>query len=183
MTGQEAALASLARILDASGVPYMVIGGHANALWGEPRATLDIDVTIWLPEAAVPALVADLAPEFRPRVADPETFVCETRVLPVATGDGLAVDLIFGLLPFEEQAIARARAVELGAQEVRFCTAEDLILLKIVSTRERDLEDVQGVVRAQGKRLDREYLEPRVRELAELLERPEILEFWRQLAP
>lgn len=183
MTGQEAALASLARILDASAIPYMVIGGHANALWGEPRATIDIDVTIWLPESGVPRLVADLAPAFRPRVADPEAFVRETRVLPVATGDGLGVDLIFGLLPFEEQAIARARPVKIEDQEVRFCTAEDLILLKIVSTRERDLEDVRGVVRAQGTDLDREYLEPRIRELAELLERPEILDFWRRLAP
>ena len=51
MASQEAALAGLARLLDELSVPYMIIGGHANAVWGEPRATLDIDATLWLPEA------------------------------------------------------------------------------------------------------------------------------------
>jgi len=178
MSSQEEALARLASVFDESLIPYMVIGGHANALWGEPRATLDIDVTLWLPESRVDELVNRLAPDFHPRVKAPRSFVQETRVLPVATAEGLAVDLIFGLLPFEEQAIARARPVEIGGQPVRFATAEDLILLKIVSERDRDLSDVRGVVRHQGQRLDLAYLEPRIRELAELLGRPEILAFW-----
>lgn len=46
MTSQEQALVRLARRLSDLEVPYMVIGGVANAVWGEPRATLDIDVTL-----------------------------------------------------------------------------------------------------------------------------------------
>lgn len=178
MTGQEEALAHLARALDALSIPYMVIGGHANALWGEPRATIDIDVTLWLAESRVGELVAGLAPHFSPRVSETEAFVRETRVLPVVTREGLGADLIFGLLPFEEQAIRRAQPTDVGGQPVRFCTPEDLILLKIVSNREQDLADIRGVARRQRERLDLAYLEPRIRELAELLERPEILEFW-----
>ena len=34
---------SIADVLSGIGIPYMVIGGMANAVWGEPRATLDID--------------------------------------------------------------------------------------------------------------------------------------------
>ena len=178
MTRQEEAIAALARALDRLSIPYMIIGGHANALWGEPRATLDVDATLWLPDSRVAELVEGLSPDFAPRVADPESFVRETRVLPVETAEGLGADLIFGQLPFEEEAIRRARPAEIGGQPVRFCTAEDLILLKIVSDRERDRADVRGVAGRQRGHLDLDYLEPRVRELAELLDRPEILELW-----
>ncbi len=181
MTSQEEALVTLARMLDELEIPYMVIGGHANALWGEPRATLDIDITIWLSEARITELVEHLTPSFSARVKNPESFVKETRVLPVQTPEGLGADLIFGLLPFEERAIQRARPVAVGGQEVRFCTAEDLVLLKIVSTRERDHADIRGVVRHQGSDLDLDYLEIRIEELARLLERPEILDFWRSV--
>lgn len=179
MTSQEDALGSLARALDALSIPYMVIGGHANAVWGAPRSTVDIDVTLWLDESRISDLIEALAPCFFPRVADPAAFVRDTRVLPVATKSGLGADLIFGMLPFEDEAIRRARPIAIGGYEVRFCTPEDLILLKIVSDREQDLADIRGVVRLQGERLDLEYLEIRIEELADLLERPQILAFWR----
>lgn len=178
MTSQEDALATLARLLDEREIPYMVIGGHANALWGEPRATLDIDVTIWLAESGIGDLVRHLRPTFSPRVPVPESFVRETRVLPMQTPEGLGVDLIFGLLPYEEHAIQRAIPISVAGQDVRFCTPEDLILLKIVSTRERDRADIRGVVRRQATNLDLDYLDVRVEELARLLDRPEISTFW-----
>ncbi len=178
MSGQERTLAQLAlRFADAQ-LPYMVIGGHANAVWGEPRATLDIDVLIWQPKPKAEEVLKHLKPQFSSRVRNPQPFVEETRVLPVVSEDGLAVDVIFGQLPFEEQAIDRASTVVVGGVSIRFATAEDLILLKIISTRERDLEDIRGVARSQKGKLDLVYLEPRVEELAVLLDRPEIREFW-----
>lgn len=41
-----ALLARIASTLDAHGLPYMVIGGHAAILYGEPRLTRDIDITL-----------------------------------------------------------------------------------------------------------------------------------------
>ena len=59
MTVLEHALTNLAEFLKDQKIPYMVIGGFANIIWGEPRATIDIDVTIWvckLPIHAQPIL-------------------------------------------------------------------------------------------------------------------------------
>ncbi len=42
----EAILARLGRELDAADLPYMVIGGQAVLLYGEPRLTDDIDITL-----------------------------------------------------------------------------------------------------------------------------------------
>ena len=39
-------LERLARALDASGLPYMMIGGQAVLLHGEPRLTRDVDITL-----------------------------------------------------------------------------------------------------------------------------------------
>ena len=46
MTDQEAALIAIVERLLAVQIPYTVIGGMANAVWGEPRATLNIDIML-----------------------------------------------------------------------------------------------------------------------------------------
>jgi hypothetical protein len=42
----EALLVRIARGLDTRGIPYMLIGGQAVLLYGEPRLTRDIDVSL-----------------------------------------------------------------------------------------------------------------------------------------
>jgi hypothetical protein len=59
-------------------------------------------------------------------------------------------------------------------------SVEDLILMKLVSERQRDLEDGRRLLRRFGDALDRAYLEPRLTELAEGLGRPEILRILRE---
>jgi hypothetical protein len=178
LSAQEDALAQLAALLDRLRVPYMVIGGLANAVWGEPRATLDIDATVWVPDADVPHTAAEMGAAFRVLVPNPVEFIGRTRVLPLESHAGVRIDLIFGLLPFEHEAIRRAVAVPVGDALIRFCTAEDLILHKIVSERPQDQADVRGVVRRRLEILDLTYLEPRIAELARLLDRPEIERHW-----
>ena len=178
MTSQEATLVSLVRLLEQHQIDYMIIGGIANAVWGEPRATLDIDVTISADTADALRIATLLESDFRVLASDPAPFVEETRVLPLESRSGVRVDLIFGLLPFEREAVARASSVEVAGRDVRFCTPEDLILLKIISRRDQDLADVRGIVQKRLSRLDLDYLEPRIEELAELLSRPEITQNW-----
>lgn len=42
----EETLAKIAGSLDRHDIPYMVIGGQAVLLYGEPRLTRDIDITL-----------------------------------------------------------------------------------------------------------------------------------------
>jgi hypothetical protein len=156
----------------------MIIGGFANAVWGEPRATLDIAATVWVEEGQIDPVVADLASAFRAVTPEPVSFVRETRVLPLESADGVRIDLIFGLLPFERDAIRRAVPIPVAGASARFCTAEDLILMKIISTRGTDLADAEGIVRRRLGVLDLDYLEPRIRELADLLGQTEIIQRW-----
>jgi hypothetical protein len=178
MTALDRAISAIARVLESLHVDYAIVGGIANAVWGEPRATVDVDVAVSVENDVMPRTVEAIAQHFRTPVADRAAFVQQTRVLPLDTDEGVRIDVIFALLPFEIDAIRRARSVSLAGRTVAVVAPEDLVLMKIISDRPRDLADAEGLVRRRLRTLDRAYLEPRVRELATLLERQEILERW-----
>ena len=174
MTDQEAALVLIAETVEALQIPYMIIGGMANAIWGEPRATLDIDITVWVNEQEIETIPERLSDPFTVLPEDPVDFIRETRVLPMETEAGVRIDCIFGMLPFEKAAIARSVNRSVAGKPIRFCTAEDLVLYKIISEREQDLRDVKAILRRRSHSLDRTYLDPRIQELADAFERPDI---------
>lgn len=172
------ALTELSRVFKNNHVPYMIIGGLANAIWGHPRATLDIDVTVWVLDDQIQKLLSILEEKYVFMVEAPFDFISKTRVLPIKNNENLRIDIIFGALPFEKDALDRAVEVKIGDSSIKFCTAEDLILLKIISERSKDLEDVRSILRFQKENLDYTYLEPRIMELSDLLDRPGIRQKW-----
>ena len=181
MIDLEQVLVRLAKALERASIPYMVIGGWAAATWGEQRTTRDIDITIWVEDEEIPYLLERLLRDFRPNVANPLVFIDAYRVLPMLSAEGAPIDLIFGLLPYEKEAIDRAVLVKFKRKAIRLCTPEDVILHKIHSSRERDIADVRAIVRCRFRELDLTYLEPRIEALAEGLTKPEILDLWRNM--
>ncbi len=74
-------LENIAQGLDARGLPYMVIGGQAVLLYGEPRLTRDIDITLGVgPERWRELLEMSQALGWRVLVETPEEFVRQTMV-------------------------------------------------------------------------------------------------------
>ena len=176
----ENALSDLSSVLKHQNLPYMIIGGLANAIWGHPRATLDIDVTVWVLDDQIQKLLSILEEKYVFMVAEPFDFISKTRVLPIKNNENLRIDIIFGALPFEKDALDRAVEVKVGNSFIKFCTAEDLILFKIISERSKDLDDVRGILRFQKDDIDFEYLEPRIEELSNLLDKPGIRQKWEK---
>ena len=175
------AVCDIQRFLKKRGIPYMIIGGIANLVWGEPRTTLDIDITVSIPQKEVKSFIDEVDKKFRILVHDPEEFVKKTHVLPIET-DSIRIDVIFAGLDYEKEAIKRALDVEVEEGiKVRVCAPEDLIIYKAVSERERDWEDIEGILLRSGERLDMEYLIPRIKELSAILEKPEIFEKFNRL--
>lgn len=166
----EKLLAQLGRALDTAGIPYMLIGGQAVLLHGEPRATADIDVTVGMDASQLPRVLAvtrELQLDVLPN--SPEQFVTQTNVLPARDSQtSIRVDFIFSFTPYEEQAIARAVTHAVGGHPLRFATAEDLILHKLFAGRPRDIEDIRGVLARKGNAVDREYLRRWAREFSTL---------------
>lgn len=140
-------LAALAEELNRANLHYMVIGGQAVLVHGEPRLTNDIDITVAaglekLESVRRVAISAGLEP-----LVDPEEFTTRTMVLPcLHRKSGIRVDFIFSLSPYERDAIERAVEIEISDSTVRFATAEDLIVHKVLAGRARDLEDVRSIL-------------------------------------
>ncbi|HXX92542.1 MAG TPA: hypothetical protein VEN81_02850, partial [Planctomycetota bacterium] len=67
------------------------------------------------------------------------------------------LDLTLGDNPFDKSALARRKEVRLFDRAVWVASAEDLLIYKIVSWRERDALDVHAIVQRQ-KALDLAYL-------------------------
>lgn len=176
MTRLEAALLDVASFLEERRVPYMVIGGLANLLWGVERFTRDLDVAFEVPTEELDGLILALQDRFTVTVPDPPSFARRNHLIRMRTRTEVDVDLVWAVIPYEIAAIGRAATVGVHDKPVKVCTAEDLILHKLASERPQDAVDVEGIAKRQAGRLDLDYLWPRVRELAAGLERPGIVE-------
>ena len=73
-------------------------------------------------------------------------------------------------MPFEEAAFERATVRRMFACTVRIPTPEDLILLKVLAGRDKDVLDAIGVARRHGAALDRRYIEETLRPICDLAE-------------
>jgi hypothetical protein len=144
----EKILSKIGTTLPKHNLPYMIIGGQAVLIYGEPRITRDIDITLGVNIDQLKKLlvaVKDLA--LKPIPQDVDSFVTQTMVLPtIDESTGIRVDFIFSCTPYENQAIKRSRKILLRNREVNFASPEDVIIHKIFAGRPRDLEDVRSVV-------------------------------------
>jgi len=144
----DAILAAVARSLEAASLPYMVIGGQALLVHGEPRLTKDIDITLGVDIDSLELVKeAALSAGLKILPEDDQAFVRDTHVLPtIEPSTGIRVDLIFSFTPYERQAIGRAVSVHIGGEDVMFASAEDVIIHKLFAGRPRDLEDVRSIL-------------------------------------
>ena len=144
----EEILAALSKVLRKHSISYMVIGGQAVLLYGEPRVTRDIDITLGV-DAGHLDEVLDVARELSLRTLPGEVrkFVHQTMVLPCLHEDtGIRVDFIFSFTPYETQAIQRSNRVPIQGTDVCFASPEDLIIHKMFAGRPRDMEDVRSIL-------------------------------------
>ncbi len=158
----------------------MVIGGVAVSLLGKPRFTADIDVVLLLSVTDIPQLIAAAAQEgLTPRIANADGFAGRHRVLLLRhEASEIGVDISLGMLPFEIEAVERSKPHSIGALTVRLPTPEDLIILKAVAHRPKDLLDIRALIESHPD-LDRKRIKRWVQEFADALDMPEL---WEDIA-
>ncbi len=149
----------IAELLEEHRIAYMIIGGQAVLLYGEPRLTKDIDITIGAgPERLEELLLIVKELRLKILVTDVQDFVNQTFVLPVLDEkSGFRVDFIFSVSSYEKRALERVSYVKIGKANVRFTSIEDLIIHKIIAGRPRDIEDIKNVI-LKNQKFDKEYV-------------------------
>ena len=155
------------RPLEALGIPYMVTGGVAAVVYGDPRFTRDIDIVLWL------------APEDAERFSDafdPEAFyVPPLDTLRAEAGrhghfnvihrdSALRADVYIGSPdPLDVWAIERRQSLELAQGSITLAPPEYVILRKLEYYRDsgsdRHLRDIGMMLRLSIDQIDQEEVE------------------------
>ncbi len=146
----QSALSDLTGWLSEAHIPAMIIGGIAASILGRPRLTQDIDALAILPESEWSRALSDAARYgIVPRVDDALEFARLSRVLLLRhTASGIDLDITFGGLPFEQAAVEKSVLRDVGDLRIRLPRVEDLLVMKAVARRPKDLEDIRGLLAA-----------------------------------
>lgn len=156
---------------------FCFIGGLALQRWGEPRETIDVDLTLLTGFGGEEPYIEKVLRQFEPRIDDAAEFALTRRVLLVRAPSGVGIDIALGGLPFEESVVERSSNFAFPLEiMLRTCSAEDLIVLKAFAARTKDWLDVEGIIIRQTGKLDWGYIRRQLSPLVELKETPEILE-------
>lgn len=170
-----AALRDLVTWLQAESVPGVVIGGVAASVLGPPRMTNDVDALVALDESRWEGFVAAGRQQgFVARAEDWLAFAKESRVLLMRHGPSATnVEVVVAGLSYEQEVIERAQWVELAEVRLPLPTPEDLVIMKSVAHRPRDVADIEGIVAARED-LDWDRVLSWAKQFAEVLARSEI---------
>ena len=138
----------LVRVLDGRRVRWFVFGAQAVAVRGAPRATQDIDVTVQIERSRLRELVDALAEEgLRHRYPDIANELLDRgAVLPLIHTSGMEVDLVLAGSGLEALALARATRVAIDGVEVPVAHATDLVVMKVLAGRGKDLDDLRSLL-------------------------------------
>ncbi len=171
------AAAELQAFCETQGWRFCFIGGLALQRWGEPRETVDVDLTLFTGFGGEEPYVRKVLERFDARIDDAVDFALTRRVLLAKAKSGVGLDIALGGLPFEESVIERSSLFEFPPKRyLRTCSAEDLMVLKAFAARAKDWVDVEGIIIRQGGKLDWVYVRRQLRPLAELKEAPQIMD-------
>lgn len=163
-------LIGLADVLRRLDLRWYLFGAQAVMIWGRPRLSADVDVTVALEPSESSSFVEAMARAgFKLRIdSGVEAFVVRTRVLPfLHAATRMPLDVVLAGPGLEQEFLARAERVDLGGVKIPVMSAEDLVVTKVLAGRPKDLDDVAGILRERGKRLDI----ARIRATIELIEK------------
>jgi len=176
MTDFSSALSKIVKFLENNNIQYMLIGGIANSIYGEPRYTLDIEIKIKLNFGnEIKSFISDISKEFTVIPENPYEFFKSTMVLPLES-DGIKIDIVVAGLSFETDSLNRAVTKNFQNIAVKVCTAEDLIIHKAISEREKDWLYIESIIKKRRQTLDWDFFIDTIKQLSEWLSDNEIYE-------
>jgi hypothetical protein len=161
----------LGEVFDRLQLRFAVGGALANNYWGILRATEDVDCLISLPAIKYQMFADELmssgfslvdkdkhvpisVPLLKEQVDNRKLIECSYPL----DDEAIRVEFFVPAVPLQDEILRRAIPIRVRNRDIRVTTAEDLILLKLVFHRDKDLRDVRGILWVQRGKLDLDYL-------------------------
>ena len=156
--------------LERSDVPYAIVGSVASSVYGEPRATNDIDLLIQLSRADAGKLAEAFSPgDFYvpPReIIEIELSRSHGGHINVIALETMMKADFYPVSVAEAGWFARRRALEVSGRKLWFAIPEAVIVHKLRFFREgggeRHLRDIRGMLAVGGDEIDRGLIEEAV---------------------
>ena len=143
----------LSQVLGASDVPFAFGGALALAYYAEPRATVDVDINVFVAPEAVDRVSETLgALGIRTSAADRRLVLRDGQVR--LHWGVTPVDLFFAYDAFHFHAAQRVRPVPFGADTIPVLAPEDLLVCKVVFNRRKDWIDIEQMLLLNAGSLD-----------------------------
>jgi hypothetical protein len=167
--------------LERAGIPYAIVGSVASAIYGEPRATNDVDILIMVRPEDVDRLVRAF-PEEGFYITPAEVIREELQRPSGAHLNVIAQDVMMkaDLYPsphHDEDWLTRRRKSTIAGRTVWVAAPESVILHKLIFLREsgaeRHVRDIRGMLRVTDD-IDLHWLEERIEGL-------DLGEHWRRV--
>jgi hypothetical protein len=171
--------AELANRLEAIGCDYALGGAVALACWAEPRGTVDVDVSLYLPIGELGETITalhNIGADFsavKARESLESHGFCQVEFM------GRRLDVFLPIAAIYEWARPRRQRKQIGPGHALVWDAETLCVFKMMFFRRKDLADVEAMLRTQGAALDHAWVENALRDMYG--ERDPRINQWREL--
>lgn len=153
-------------------IPYLIGGAVAAWAWGEPRATMDLDLVVDIPEHAIKSFSGalkkrgmELPPDIIQAHIEANRTNVPLNVIHGSSGYKADVYLVTDRDSFRAKAFQRRVLIDLGPAlgEVYLHTPEDLIINKLIyfsiSQQTKHLRDITAMVKTLGDELDTDHIQ------------------------
>ena len=168
----ETALGAFAALAKRAKLRWFVLGAQAVNLHGVPRLTADLDVTVALDDRTIDDLI-DLLARGGFETEYDAAFAAESRVIPaVHTKSKFPVDVVIAGPGLEERFLDEAEHHRLGRSTIPVIALENLIAIKVLAGRPKDLDDVRGLLR---KSVEHRRVRELLREIEEALDQSDLV--------
>jgi hypothetical protein len=151
-------IAELVDALERSGIAYALGGAVAYSAWGEPRATRDIDLNLWVPPERLDSGLAVL--EAAGVAIDRAAAHREAaeRGMFVGRRGEYRVDVFVPSVPFYDEALRRRVRTRVAGRDTWVLSAETLAVFKMLFYRPKDLADLGRLLQIQRNRFDASFV-------------------------
>jgi len=168
--------------MERAGCEYALGGAIALGFWSQPRGTVDVDITLFLPPEQPTGFVRLLQSVGCQLHADQAVQSLMQHGFCQVEFEGRRVDAFLPTMPFYELARQRRQQVLLGTQPIMIWDAETLCVFKMMFFRRKDLADIEQMLQLQHS-LDRTWIlnqitqiygarDPRIAQWKELTSEP-----------
>ena len=169
------------RFLAKSRIRYVIVGGFAAGILGEPRATVDIDLITFMPTSDLEKFILYAgkhrvkfsAGEIRKSIQSNAFFRIKIS--------GTQVDFIVGESAFEFEVLTRGITTRIFGYKIPVASPEDMILMKLVSGRLIDWNDAKAIQLRYFGKMDVKYIESWANRLKVQRGQGHVISRWRKL--